>query len=59
MINQRTLMSQNPAPSGVAARAGGRVRIAPTGVPVAFCTAVLTATDADGITTPHRRPPIE
>ena len=60
MINQRTLMSQTPAQSGVvAARATGRVRLAPTGVWVAFCTAVLATTGADPITTPHRRPPIE
>ena len=59
MIEQRTLMSQNPAQSGVATRAAGRVRLAPNGAPVAFCTSVLTTTGADGITTPHRRPPIE
>ena len=60
MIEQRTVMSQNPAPSGVATRAAGRVRLAPNGAPVAFCTAVLTATAvADGIPNPHRRPPIE
>jgi hypothetical protein len=60
VIEQRTHMSQNPAQSGVvAARAAGRVRMAPNGAPVAFCTSVLTTTDADGIPTPHRRPPIE
>jgi hypothetical protein len=60
VINQRALMSQTPAQSGVvAARAAGRVRLAPNGAPVAFCTAVLTTTGAGAITTPHRRPPIE
>lgn len=60
MIDQRALTMQTPAPAGVAAaRPVVRVRTAPITAPVAFCNAVLTATDAGGVITPHRRPPIE
>jgi hypothetical protein len=60
MIRQCTHMSQTPAlPGVVATRAAGRVRTAPVAALAAFCSSVLIATDAGGITTPHRRPPIE
>ena len=58
MIRQCTHMSQTPAQTGVVAtRAAGRVRLAPVAAPAAFCSTVRIATG--GITTPHRRPPIE
>lgn len=56
MTEQRALTMQMPAPAGVAA---ARVRTAPITALVAFCNAVLTTTDAGGVITPHRRPPIE
>lgn len=60
MIDQRAHIMQTPAPTGVdAARVNVRVRTAPITAPVAFCNAVLTTTDAGGVITPHRRPPIE
>lgn len=59
MIDQRALTMQTPAPAGVAAaRRVVRVRTAPITAPVAFCNSVPT-TDAGGVITPYRRPPIE
>ena len=60
MIDKRALTLQAPAMAGVAAaRRVVRVRTAPIAAPFAFCNSVLAATDAGGVTTPHRRPPIE
>lgn len=60
MTDQRALTMQMPAPAGVAAaRVRVRVRTAPITALVAFCNAVVTTTDAGGVITPHRRPPIE
>jgi hypothetical protein len=57
---QRTHMSQTQAPTGVvAARAAVRLRTAPVAALRGFCTPVFTTTNAGGIPTPIRRPPIE
>jgi len=61
MIDQRAHITQTPAMAGVAAaRPVVRVRTAPITAPVAFCNSVLTpTTDAGGVITVYRRPPIE
>lgn len=60
MIDQRAHITQTPAMAGVAAaRPVVRVRTAPITAPVAFCNSVLTTTDAGGVITLYRRPPIE
>ena len=61
MIMQRTHMTQTPAQAGVGARAATRIRTAPFAAWDTFCSSVLTTptTDAGGVLTPHRRPPIE